>query len=123
MGILRKVLLGVVKTSHLVILLFVVFGWLLPGNWLLTHLIFLPSMILQWQFNQSSCILTNWENSLRKKTTVKTQQQGQFIKGILGKFCQPLPSDAVIKGWVYGVIAISWVLSAIHWRGYTLFPI
>ncbi len=119
MEILRKVLLGLLKIVHLVILLFVVFGWLLPRNWLLIHLIFVPLMVLQWQFNQGSCILTNWENAIRGNTKIKTQQQGQFIKGILGKFCQPLPSDAVIKRWVYGVIALSWILSAIHWRGYT----
>ncbi|EAW35338.1 hypothetical protein L8106_20680 [Lyngbya sp. PCC 8106] len=70
-------------------------------------------MILQWQFNQGTCLLTNIENKLRGETSEKQQQQGQFIKSLWRKCFNSLPSDQTLKKWVYGIIIISWLLSAI----------
>lgn len=116
-----KLLITVLKLIHLFVLLFVIFGWILPSySLLLIHLVFIPVMIGQWQLNQGTCILTNIENYLRGNQQVKNQQQGQFIKGILGKVFNPLPTDATIKKIVYVVIAISWLVSAfrVWWMSY-----
>lgn len=104
-----------IKISHLAILFFVVFGWLISNPKLLTiHLVFLPIMILQWQLNQGTCILTNLENYFRGEVSEKNEQQGQFIKAILGRCFNPLPTDATLKKVVYGIIFLSWLLSASH---------
>ena len=108
-------LVAIIKISHLAILIFVVFGWLIANPTVLTtHLIFLPIMIVQWQFNQGTCILTNLENYVKGEVAEKTEQQGQFIKTILGKFFNPLPTDATLKKVVYGIVFLSWLLSASH---------
>ena len=110
-----NLLIGIIKISHLAILFFVVLGWLISNPTLLIiHLIFLPIMIVQWQFNQGTCILTNLENYIKGETPEKTEQQGQFIKNILGKCFNPLPTDATLKKIVYGIIVLSWLLSASH---------
>ncbi|WP_413165186.1 DUF2784 family protein [Capilliphycus salinus ALCB114379] len=94
-------------------LFFVLFGWIIPSQfWRIIHLIFVPVMIIQWQFNQGTCLLTNLENKLRGETSQKQQQQGQFIKSIVGKCFNPLPSDDTLKKGVYGIIFTSWLSSA-----------
>ncbi|MEL7034897.1 MAG: DUF2784 family protein [Cyanobacteria bacterium J06592_8] len=115
----KNILIAFTKLIHILILFFVIFGWLIPSQlWRIIHLIFIPAMILQWQFNQGTCILTNLENKLRGETAQKQQQQGQFIKGLLGKCCQPLPSDRTLKNVIYGMITTSWLLS---WVGLLVF--
>jgi len=104
----------ILKFSHLFILLFAVFGWMLSARIeLLIHLIFIPAMILQWQFNEGTCWLTNWENKLQNRAEDKRQQQGQFIKTILSQFLDPLPSDRQIKFGIYSILAVSWLLSTL----------
>ncbi|MGK7872325.1 MAG: DUF2784 family protein [Xenococcaceae cyanobacterium] len=112
MNKLANLIIVILKVVHMAILLFVVFGWIFPRVLLPIHLVFIPLMIVQWQFNQGTCILTNIENILRGGVKDKQQQQGQFIKAILGKCFQPLPSDRNIKQGVYGVVWTSWVISA-----------
>ncbi|MDY7022300.1 MAG: DUF2784 family protein [Cyanobacteriota bacterium] len=115
----KNILIALTKFLHILILFFVMFGWLIPSQvWRIIHLIFIPAMIVQWQFNQGTCILTNFENKLRGETAQKQQQQGQFIKGLLGKYFQPLPSDQIIKNLIYGIITTSWLFS---WIGLLIF--
>lgn len=115
MKVIVNFLVAVIKISHLTILLFVVLGWLINNSILLIiHLIFLPIMIIQWQLNQGTCILTNLENFFQGAVAEKTEQQGQFIKTILGEYIEPLPTDATLKKIVYGIIFLSWLLSASH---------
>ncbi|MGB3188555.1 MAG: DUF2784 family protein [Limnoraphis sp.] len=110
----KIILIFLTKCLHFLILFFVLFGWIIPGQlWRVIHLIFVPAMILQWQFNQGTCLLTNIENKLRGETSEKQQQQGQFIKSLWRKCFNSLPSDQTLKKWVYGIIIISWLLSAI----------
>ena len=109
----RHMLIILMKCLHVSILFFVLLGWIIPGQfWRIVHLIFIPAMILQWQFNQGTCLLTNIENKLRGETPEKQRQQGQLIKSLLGKCFDPLPSDRTLKKLVYGIIIASWLLSA-----------
>ncbi|MGQ4649400.1 DUF2784 family protein [Lyngbya aestuarii] len=112
---LTDLMITVLKAVHLAVLLFVIFGWILPIKLLLLlHIVFVPLMILQWQFNQGTCFLTNIENQLRGEGKEKQQQQGQFIKSLLGKCFNPLPSDSTIKLLIYGIIGLSWGISLIR---------
>ena len=110
----KHILIFLTKCLHFLILFFVLLGWIIPSQlWRIIHLIFVPAMILQWQFNQGTCLLTNIENKLRGEPSEKQQQQGQFIKSLWVKFFNSLPSDQTLKKWVYGIITISWLLSVI----------
>ena len=101
-----------IKWVHLAVLVFVLFGWALPGPtvWLV-HGIFVPIMIVQWWVNDGTCILTNLENWVAGKKKEKDEEQGQFVKGLLSKCFDPLPSDEKIKVGLYGVLIISCSLS------------
>ena len=109
----KNILISLTKCLHFSILFFVVFGWMIPGQfWKIIHLIFVPAMVVQWQFNRGTCLLTNIENVLRGETAEKQRQQGQFIKSLLGKCFDPLPSDRTLKIAVYGIVIAAWLLSA-----------
>ena len=115
MALLNQFALISLKAFHLLTLIFTVFGWLvpIPLAWKI-HLVLVPLTIGQWWLNEGTCILTNLENWLRGEVPDKSEQQGQFIKSLLGLCCQPLPSDRTIKIGIYGVMGTAWMLSALQ---------
>ena len=78
------------------------------------HLVAVPVTILQWQLNGGTCVLTNLEHCLRGGKQDREQQQGQFIKSLLGRFCDPLPADGTIQLWIYGIMVAVWAISAVR---------
>ncbi|NJK36748.1 MAG: DUF2784 domain-containing protein [Oscillatoriales cyanobacterium RM2_1_1] len=111
----RILLIYCLKFTHLAVLLFICLGWVFPGRIIhQIHLVFVPLTILQWQLNQGTCLLTNWENQLAQTPPDKSQQQGQFTKKILGTCFDPLPSDQTLKRMIYGIILTAWILSGIR---------
>ena len=74
-------------------------------------LVLIPLMVLQWQLNKGTCLLTNLENFLLDEKVERSEQQGQFIKGLLAKFCKEIPSDTWIKFGLYGIVLLSWTTS------------
>ncbi|MGB3401623.1 MAG: DUF2784 family protein [Microcoleaceae cyanobacterium] len=111
----KKILVQTLKLLHLSILIFVILGGFSPNLFLCKiHLILIPLMILQWQLNQGTCILTNIENALEDTSPEKQQQQGQFIKSLLSRCFNPLPSDQTIKIGIYSIILMAWSISAIR---------
>jgi|GEM_PF-1244624 len=107
--------LTAIRVIHLGILLFIVCAWAFPFKliWQI-HLIAVPVTILQWQLNGGTCVLTNLENCLRGEEQDREKQQGQFIKSLLGRFCNPLPADRTIQCWIYGIMAAVWATSAVR---------
>ncbi|MDY6938116.1 MAG: DUF2784 family protein [Cyanobacteriota bacterium] len=103
------------RSFHLVTVVFTLLGWAVPIPlvWKI-HLVFVPATIGQWWLNEGTCILTNLENWLRGEVPDKSQQQGQFIKSLLGLCCQPLPSDETIKIGIYALMGTAWLLSALQ---------
>ena len=117
----KKILVNSLKLLHLSLLIFVILGEFSPNLFLCKiHLILIPLMILQWQLNQGTCILTNIENALQDISPEKKQQQGQFIKSLLSRCFNPLPSDQTIKIGVYSTIVMAWLISAL--RIFTALP-
>jgi len=85
------------------------------------HLIFIPLVILQWKLNKGTCILTNMEHALKGEDSEQSSsgeerdaQQGRFIKSILGKCFNPLPSDKNIQIGIYLVMLTSAAISLIR---------
>lgn len=112
---MRDLLIAALRFLHLLVLLFTLLAWILPFAWAwLVHLFLVPAMIVQWLFNDGTCLLTNLENAILGKKTEKSAQQGQFIKSLLGRCCNPLPSDAAIKAGLYGLLLLVWSVSL--WR-------
>ncbi len=114
----KKLMTFFMKILHIAILILNLTGWLLPHKWLWIYLIWIPLMIIQWQLNQGTCVLTNLENYLVGEINrPKSQQQGQFIKSLFLKLCGFTPSDTVLKYLIYLTIFCCW--SFAFWRYYT----
>ena len=104
---------------HLVVVVFVVFGWVLPfKSSLIVHLWVVPLMIVQWLLNDGTCVLTNIENIITGEQKARSEQQGQFIKRLLSFCYDPIPEHKSIKIGLYILLAFSWSLS--FWRYYFL---
>jgi len=104
---MRLLLAEITKFIHLAVVFFILFGFLSSANPLLiTHLILVPVVVLQWRFNDGTCFLTNLENFFRGGSSAKpkSEQQGQFTKNLLGLCFNPLPSDAKIKLGLYVLV-------------------
>lgn len=110
-----RLAIALLKFLHLSVLLFILCGWLFPSPlfWQI-HLAIVPLTVLQWQFNQGTCILTNWENALRGEVKDRQEQQGQFIKGLLSRCYNPLPSDRAIQLAIYATMGIAWTISVLR---------
>ncbi len=113
-----KILLAeIIKFIHLAMVAFILFGWLSPGrSLLLIHVILIPTVVLQWRYNDGTCLLTNLELFLRGDSASKTKsdQQGQFTKRLLAKCFDPLPTDEKIKRGLYMVVWGSFSISLLR---------
>ena len=102
---------------HLAILLFIVFGWALPVPALLVfYLVFVPAVVLQWQFNKGSCLLNNVESLLRtgRWRDPGNAEEGAWLLGVdksaLGLEFKPAHLDAFVRT----VMVVFWGLAAAH---------
>jgi hypothetical protein len=111
-----KIAVFCLKALHLAILLFSLSGWLLPANLLWIYVLWIPAMVVQWQLNQGTCLLTNLENFLvpaaRKE---KPQQQGQLIKSLFLLCCDCVPGDRALKYLVYVTLGACWSIGCLRW--------
>ena len=108
---MRSYMIKSLRFIHLLVLVFMLIGWAFPWKaaWI-AHAVTIPAMMLQWRFNKGTCLLTNLENFIKGNLVERNAQQGQFIKGLLGKCFNPLPADHKIKFWLY---AILWTVFAV----------
>jgi len=112
---MKRFVIVLIKSLHLAILLFVILGWAMPSALLLKlHIAFVPMMVLQWQFNRGTCFLTNLENWISGERRERGEQQGQFIKGVIIRFIDPLPSDRVIKIALYLILGVAMAISVMR---------
>lgn len=111
----KKLIIVLLKILHIAVLIFTLIGWLLPDQWLWVYLIWIPLMVIQWQLNQGTCILTNLENYLvGESDRPKSQQQGQFVKSLFLNLCGFVPTDRVLKNLIYFTIFCCWDIAG--WR-------
>jgi hypothetical protein len=112
----KKILVSSLRGIHNAVLIFVIFGWALPFDSIrLFHLIFLPLMILQWWINQGTCYLTNIENWILGKKIAKSDQDSQFIRSLISKITHKQPTRKQMGLIIYGVVVLSWSLSALFY--------
>ena len=73
-----------VRLTHLLIVIFLAFGWALP--WPIAWWIHVALTIvtrLHWRFNNRTCILTSWEHQLLQNEHIEDHEEGWFIKEIV----------------------------------------
>ena len=112
---MRVAFAKIVSLIHLASVGFVLFGWAAPLETVLyVHLAFIPLLIVQWKFNDETCLLTNLENYLLDTKKSKSEQDGEFTKKLLSLCMDPLPPDKAIDRGLYTVIWSSWLVSLIR---------
>ena len=95
---------------HLIIVAFLVFGFLLPKDYLLLHLWAVPLTILQWWFNKNQCILTQWQQKLEGKAKPQPGEESGFVLRLCEKMgWKPRKKQLILL--IYGVLLMSFFLS------------
>ena len=102
---------------HLAIMIFIVFGWALPGRVGLTvYLVLLPAVVVQWQFNKNSCVLNNLESLLRsgRWRDPGNIEEGAWLLGLVRSVLRIELRPAHLEVFVYVVMALFWGLGLHH---------
>ena len=103
---------------HLMILAFIVLGWILPWRGaLIFYLGFLPVTMLHWWLNGGNCILNNLENWLRQRrwrVGAANPEEGAWLRtltqSVTGVAFSRLQMDLII----YAAMALFWALAWHH---------
>jgi hypothetical protein len=113
----RDLLGNVCYYLHFAVMIFILAGWAIPVRGvLLTYLVFLPTVPIQWRFNKNSCVLNNIESLIRYGTWRSTQnaEEGQWlktvIKGITGIELKPWQVEAI----TYFIMVSLWSAALSH---------
>lgn len=128
-----RMIVRFVQAIHILVLVFVLSGWLLPfPPWLWAHVFFIPLLILHWRTNQNQCFLTQLEARLKEDSESMMSfegaspaglsmpmrrpqvEEGHFIKSLWKKVFGRVPSDQALEAIIYGLMAICWTLGVVH---------
>ena len=107
-------LIHLIRFIHYFIFFFVLIGWLFNNKIILiSHLVFIPIMLLHWKLNNNTCFLTNLENSLKDKNSKEEKTEGVFVKSILSICFNTVPSDEKLRLLIYLTISLAWIVSLV----------
>ena len=111
---IANLLVRFLKTLHLLIVLFVMFGFLANSrSLLLAHLILLPLLILHWSTNHGVCYLTELEHKILGAVPLKSDLQGGFTESLIVKLTGRKPTRAFLKRLTFSVMGLSWLVSLV----------
>ena len=103
---------------HLVIMVFIVLGWISPWRGLLIfYLVFLPGVILHWKLNHDACALNNLESWLRYRrwrAPDRNPEEGAWLRTLIGSWTGMVLSRARMDVIIYAVMLLCWGLA--WWR-------
>jgi hypothetical protein len=108
-----------VRTTHLLVMLFIMFGWALP--WLTAwwiHAILTPLTRIHWRFNKRTCIFTTWEHKILQNQHVEEHEEGWFVKEIAELVTGWRPPTELTRNamlvWMYSTTIISIIRIALN---------
>src|SRR5437588_13055795 len=102
---------------HLGIMIFIALGWALPQpSALVFYLMFLPAVVVQWQFNKNSCVLNNIESLLRtgRWRDAGNVEEGAWLLGVARSVLGFQLKPAQLEAFVYTVMVLFWGLGLTH---------
>lgn len=107
---------------HLGVMVFIVVGWALPQPVaLIAYLVFLPAVVVQWQFNKNSCVLNNVESLLRtgRWRDSGNAEEGAWLLGLARSVLRLELKPAYLDVFVYVILGLFWCFGMAHLlRGY-----
>jgi hypothetical protein len=110
---MNLVLARIVCIIHLLAIGFIVFGWLLPQNFLIFHITFVPLTFLHWKTNNNRCVLTQLQKYF-EKGKVKKAEEGDFVRSLFKKMGLEL-SNKQLFFVIYGLMFLSLFISILRY--------
>lgn len=102
---------------HLGVMVFIVVGWAIPQPAvLIVYLVFLPAVVVQWQFNKNSCVLNNVESLLRtgRWRDAGNVEEGAWLLTLVRSVLRLALKPAHLQAFVYVAMALFWGLGVAH---------
>lgn len=115
-----QALILLMKVLHWVIVVYSVTVWLATSVvGLIAYLIWVPTMVIQWRFNENSCLVNNIESWL---TTGKWRdegnpEEGAFVRTALFRVVGCAPSKEVFDVLIRVLLLVLWTVAFMRWRG------
>ena len=80
-------------------------------------MLWIMTIIVQWQLNSGTCVLTNLESYLKGESAQqqKSEQQGKFLKDLVQKLFGFEPTDKFLKSVIYLLMYLFFVIALIRY--------
>ena len=107
-----------VRTLHVVVMLFMIFGWISSNpKVLMAHIITVLVVMLQWRLNSGRCILTDIEHFLKRRQVNRiaitdSSEETSFTR----RMCEAIGiglSDKALSFLIYAVLYTSVSISVV----------
>ena len=106
------VLVQLLAALHLASTFFLLFGCLVPKQFLWVHALFLPLVFLHWQLNNGNCIVTDLQKKAGDQHLTTESGSWPYIRGLLANFGDTRAiSDTQIHIAIYTIYTVSWAVS------------
>ena len=102
---------------HVALVVFVLAGWLIPiRQVVITHLAFVPVLILTWLLNRNTCPLNNLESRLLTGVwrNEENREEGSFLLVLVESYLRLHPTQRTMDAITYALMAFCWLLSVGH---------
>lgn len=113
-------ILLVLQAAHWVIVAYSLLGWLANSKaGLVFYMIYLPALMVQWYFNQNSCIINNVESKLKTGTwrIEGNPEEGAFVHTALVKVFGWAPSEKAFDVFIRVLMVALWFVALQKLRG------
>lgn len=103
--------------AHLVVVVVLGFGWVVPlVDFLYVYLVLVPLVAVQWMFNAGSCVMNNVESWLRtgRWRDPGNAEEGAFLLALVKRFTGFDPGRAFMDAATYALMALLWLLALGH---------
>lgn len=100
---------------HVVVLLYILIGWALPG--VVFYVVFLPLMVLHWLLNRNACVINNLESLIRfgQWRDPRNCEEGAWLRTLIRSVTGAELSGRQTDFLSYGLLAPLWGLGLWHW--------
>ncbi len=102
---------------HLLVMGFIVLGWLSPWpSVLIFYLVLLPVVTLQWLLNRDSCVLNNLESLIRtgRWRSPENPEEGAFLLELVRRVTGLDIGQDHMNTFIYTAMAVFWGLGLGH---------
>lgn len=116
----NKILLGLVRIIHRLIVYFIILGVFLPPKYLIFFLPVWPFIYLHWQINSNRCIMTEieyWIESNPYPSTIDLDHDYPFIRSISWNLFDNLTNGQLHK-LIVGGFTLVWFIGLIRYYNY-----